>query len=291
MNLTKQIGIWQQRINRLLPAVLPVSSQPLHQAMTYSVLNGGKRFRPVLLYTCSETLNVPPEAVDNAACAVELIHCYSLIHDDLPAMDNDDIRRGSPTCHKAFDEGIAILAGDALQTCAFDLLARDNPHLNDKQQLQMINRLSQAIGANGMAYGQALDITASATMKLPQLEVLQINKTGKFINACIELALLASDHHDPEIAKHLNIYGHCLGLAFQIRDDVLDIEGKFPALGKLPGVDLALGKVTYPGMVGLDQAKIKLQSLYQQALAALADSGLADSALAIIAEFAINREK
>ncbi|MCP4475891.1 MAG: polyprenyl synthetase family protein [Gammaproteobacteria bacterium] len=282
---------WQQRVNQLLRAVLPVSIHPLHQAMTYSVLNGGKRFRPALLYICSETLNVTPEAVDNTACAVELIHCYSLIHDDLPAMDNDDFRRGKPTCHKAFDEGIAILAGDALQTCAFDLLAQPNHHLNSEQQLKMITLLSQAIGANGMAYGQALDITALSSIKQPELEELQINKTGKFIKACVELALLAANCQDQQVSENLTIYGDCLGLAFQIRDDILDIEGKFPSLGKLPGVDLALGKATYPSVIGLEQAREKLHSLHQQALSALAAANLTDSALATLIQFTIMREK
>lgn len=286
----QQFEHYQKRTEQQLQTILTLSPSQLHQAMTYSVMNGGKRLRPILVYATADTLNIPLEHVDRLACAAELIHCYSLIHDDLPDMDNDDWRRGKATCHKAFNNAIAILAGDALQTLAFELLAKPQTFFASEQQLAMIRSLAEAIGRDGMAYGQELDINASRDINAEALEQIHINKTGKLITACIQLSLLAANNPNKLIDEKLLEYANCLGLAFQIQDDILDEEGTIDELGKLPGVDSKLSKATYPAIHGMPTAKRILRQLHDQAMRALDTIQLRDTFLGKLADFIVSRK-
>lgn len=264
-----------KRINDFLECFLlsKANHSQLYQAIQYSVLNGGKRIRPLLVYATGEALGASLEHLDAAAGAIELIHTYSLIHDDLPAMDNDDLRRGKPTCHKAFNEAIAILAGDALQTFAFELLSDSklNP-LDPKTQIDMIRTLTEASGANGMVLGQALDLeaeSASSDLNLEALSFIHHHKTGALIEAAIILGLLASGCKEIEIFSQLEEYARSIGLAFQIQDDILDIIGEATLLGKNPGMDAERQKATFPRLLGLEGAKEYASKLQEQASLAL----------------------
>ena len=264
----------RERINQVLDQVLPPADKEpvrLHQAMRYAVLNGGKRLRPLLVYAAGETLGATLTQLDIPAVAVELIHAYSLVHDDLPAMDDDDLRRGQPTCHKAFDEATAILTGDALQTLAFQLLA-DNPHIESaSQSLRMISSLARACGSQGMAGGQALDLQAAGKpLTLENVETLYHLKTGALFASGVELGIQAASNPSQDWAHSLRQYTQCLGLAFQIQDDILDIEGDVATLGKLPGNDGKHEKPTYPFISGLSAAKARVASLRAEALRLLA---------------------
>jgi farnesyl diphosphate synthase len=262
------------RVERALDRWLPPETiQPtgLHAAMRYAALAGGKRIRPTLVYGAARAIGVPEGSVDGAACAVELIHAYSLIHDDLPAMDDDDLRRGRPTCHKAFDEATAILAGDALQTLAFQVLAKD-PDLSGGPvaRLAMIDALSCAAGSRGMAGGQAMDLDAEGRgIDLAMLENIHIHKTGAIIRAAVRMATLAAPGLDAGLGEGLDRYAKCLGLAFQIRDDILDVEGETAIIGKTSGKDLLQGKATYPALLGLGPAREAAADLIDQALESL----------------------
>lgn len=265
---------YKSRVETALAAYLPAAETPptrLHQAMRYSVLNGGKRLRPALVYATGATLGLGLEQLDAPACAVEFIHAYSLIHDDLPAMDNDDWRRGQPTCHKAFDEATAILAGDALQGLALQILSQPTPGISAEQALTMVRTLAQASGAQGMVGGQALDLAAVAsTLDVTQLQTIHRLKTGALICACIELPLIAADKdQDAAVATPLRQFADCLGLAFQIQDDILDVAGTMQSLGKQPGGDSKNNKPTYPVLLGLTEAQQQLAELRQQAFALL----------------------
>ena len=266
---------WQSRVERALDHWLPGAAlhpTRLHEAMRYTVLGGGKRVRPILVYATGTALGISMDALDGPACAVELIHAYSLIHDDLPAMDNDDLRRGKPTCHRAFDEAAAILAGDALHTLAFYILSHD-PALQApaKARLAMIETLALASGSRGMVGGQAIDLAAvGRALDIAELENMHIHKTGALIRAAVRLAALAAPELDHDTLHQLDHYAKCVGLAFQIRDDILDIEGDVATLGKRQGADLALNKPTYPALLGLDEAKNRARQLHEEALASLA---------------------
>ncbi|MBF0254867.1 MAG: (2E,6E)-farnesyl diphosphate synthase [Gammaproteobacteria bacterium] len=256
-------------LERLLPAADHLPSN-LHQAMRYAALAPGKRVRPLLVYATARALGCPAERLDGVAAAVEMIHAFSLVHDDLPAMDNDDLRRGRPTCHKAFDEATAILAGDALQTQAFQILAQHNGEIDPALRLEMIELLALAAGSRGMAGGQALDMAAeNQALDLPQLEIIHIHKTGALIRASVNMACLACGS-DAEQRRQLDHYAKCVGLAFQIRDDILDVEGDTEILGKTQGKDLSSNKATYPALLGLDGARGKAQELIDEALQSLA---------------------
>ncbi len=266
---------YQQRVTQALERRLPAADiQPmrLHQAMRYAALNGGKRVRPVLAYLTGTALEVAPEALDGVACGVELIHAYSLIHDDLPAMDDDDLRRGLPACHKAFDEATAILAGDALQSLAFQVLSNSTsvPFVEAGRRVEMINTLAAASGSRGMAGGQAIDIdSAGLQLNLAELENMHIHKTGALIRASVKLGALCSLEIEDASLQKLEHYAKCIGLAFQIQDDILDVESTTETLGKISGADRAMEKPTYPALLGLQGAKQMANELVEQAVASL----------------------
>jgi len=284
----------KSRVPLQLAQRLPASdSQPqqLHEAMRYAALAGGKYVRPLLVYATGQALALPAEQLDGPASAVELIHAYSLVHDDLPAMDDDDLRRGKPTCHKAYSEAMAILAGDALQTLAFQILAED-PTISASaaQRVKMIAMLAAASGSLGMAGGQATDLEAVGTaMSLESLQDMHSRKTGALILAAVRLAVLCQENIDPATQQRLDDYARCIGLAFQIRDDILDIEGDTAVLGKTQGADIARNKPTYPALLGLEGAKQKAHETHEQALAAIQALGSQAKALRWISEYIVSR--
>ncbi|MET0064730.1 MAG: (2E,6E)-farnesyl diphosphate synthase [Candidatus Thiodiazotropha sp.] len=252
------------------PATLPGR---LHEAMRYSCLDGGKRIRPLLVYATGQALGVDLEMLDAPACAIELMHVYSLVHDDLPAMDDDDLRRNRPTCHRAFDEATAILVGDALQTLAFQVICCDNRMPADAAlRMAMVETLARASGSRGMAGGQALDLAAvGQELNLAELENLHIHKTGALIRAAVRMGAQLSSTPDAGRMRQLDHYAKCIGLAFQIQDDILDVEGDTETLGKTQGKDKAQAKPTYPSILGLAEAKEKAEALVREALQSLAD--------------------
>lgn len=277
-NLKAYLTACQNRVERALDARLPAETilpQTLHQAMRYSVLDGGKRTRPLLTYATGQALGLSEDVLDAQACAVEFIHVYSLIHDDLPAMDNDDLRRGKPTCHKAFDDATAILAGDALQALAFDVLANDpSIQAGSDARLKMIAALTRASGSQGMVGGQAIDLgSVGRKLTLPELENMHIHKTGALIRASVNLAALSKPDLDADLAKKLDHYAKCIGLSFQVKDDILDIEADTATLGKTQGKDIDNDKPTYPALLGMAGAKQKAQELHEQAVESLAGFG------------------
>ena len=294
LNVQTRLQAWQERIESVLEVVLPsAATNPahLHDAMRYSVLNGGKRMRPLLVYATGEALGIAPDKLDIPAAALELIHVYSLVHDDLPAMDDDDLRRGKPTCHKAYDEATAILVGDALQALAFQLLAA-HPQLDvlPAQRLRMIDQLGQAAGSRGMVAGQAIDLGAvGKELTELELEIMHIHKTGALIRASVLLAAYAAEGISVEQLRQLDRFAKCVGLAFQVQDDILDVESDTQTLGKTRGGDAAAGKPTYPSIIGMAAAKAKLQDLHDEAVAALAGFGESADLLREIAEFTVKR--
>jgi farnesyl diphosphate synthase len=284
----------QQRVERALDRLLPSSTtlpSRLHEAMRYATLSGGKRIRPLLVYAAGQALNVDWERLDSPACAVELIHAYSLVHDDLPAMDDDDLRRNQPTCHRAYDEATAILVGDALQSLAFKALSCDPKMQADaRTRLDMVETLARASGSRGMAGGQAIDLEAvGRELNLTELENLHIHKTGALIRAAVRLGALLDEHDDKRHIQRLDHYAKCIGLAFQIQDDILDIEGDTEILGKTKGKDIALDKPTYPSLLGLAGAKEKAEVLIQEALQSLDVFSTEADPLRWIADYIIAR--
>ena len=291
-NYTERLDTLRQRVNLALQNHLPTSDSPrLHEAMRYSTLNGGKRLRALLVYCAGETFNVPLETLDIPACAVEYVHAYSLIHDDLPAMDDDDLRRGKPTCHVKFDEATAILAGDALQSHAFEILTDTTKcHLADLQRLKITRLLATAGGPRGMAGGQMLDIDATQqSLSLHQLEKMHSLKTGALIEASVLMGALCSSKVSETELTTLSYYAKNIGLAFQIVDDILDEISDTETLGKKIGADKALGKVTYPLLMGLDKSKQTAEALINDALNSLHDIGDNTALLNALANTVINR--
>ena len=294
--LTQFLAACGQRIETALEAWLPPEQAPpakLHRAMRYAVLGGGKRVRPTLVYATAAAVGLAPGGVNAIACAVEMIHAYSLIHDDLPAMDDDDLRRGRPTCHKAFDEATAILAGDALMTQAFLVLARDETlAVGPEARLAMIDRLAWASGSRGMAGGQAMDLEAEGQeIDLITLENIHIHKTGALIRASVNMASQAAPDLTPDLAERLDRYAKCLGLAFQIRDDILDIEAPTEILGKTHGKDQAQFKATYPALMGLDGARQAATDLVAEALVSLEPFDAKADPLRWIALYIVQRDR
>jgi farnesyl diphosphate synthase len=265
---------FQQRnndqLNRWLQA-LPHQNQPLIEAMRYGLLLGGKRARPFLVYITGQMLGCDKSDLDTPASAVECIHAYSLIHDDLPAMDDDELRRGQTTCHIKFDEATAILTGDALQTLAFTILADGDLHPNaEANRIKMIKVLADASGASGMCLGQALDLAAeNRSVSLEELEEIHHNKTGALMKSAIRLGALAAGAKGLEVMPQLDKYADAVGLAFQVQDDILDIVSDTETLGKPQGSDQELNKSTYPALLGLDGAINKAHTLLNEALQAL----------------------
>jgi farnesyl diphosphate synthase len=294
-DLKTYLATCQTRVEAALTQRLPAENilpNKLHQAMRYSVLNGGKRMRPMLTYATGSVLGISPDALDAVACAVECIHVYSLIHDDLPAMDDDDLRRGKPTCHVAFDEATAILAGDGLQTLAFELLAHDaSIQVSAQNRLQMITSLARASGSLGMVGGQAIDLESVGRMlTLPELENMHIHKTGALIRASVILATLAKEGVDEEAVKRLDNYAKCIGLSFQVKDDILDEESDTATLGKTQGKDKDNNKPTYPALLGLSGAKQKAQELHEKAIENLAYFGTQADLLRNLSLYIIQRD-
>lgn len=292
------IKAYQARCQARVDAALDSLFQPpraelehLYQAMRYSVMNGGKRVRPLLVYAACEALQGDIERADGAACAVELIHAYSLVHDDLPAMDDDDLRRGQPTTHKAFDEATAILAGDGLQSLAFEVLADQQRNPQDADvRLQMLAALGRAAGPAGMVGGQAIDL-GSVGQKLDRaaLETMHRHKTGALIEASVLLGALASGQADDISLKGLQHYARAIGLAFQVQDDILDVESDTATLGKTQGKDEAHDKPTYPALLGLDAAKDYALELRDQALHAVRLFGDSAEPLRELARYIVER--
>lgn len=285
----------QSRVERALDARLPsenILPKKLHEAMRYSTLDGGKRMRPMLAYATGKALGLSEDVLDGPACAVELIHVYSLIHDDLPAMDDDDLRRGKPTSHKAYDEATAILTGDALQALAFEVLATDpSMKVSAESRLKMITNLSKASGSQGMVGGQAIDLESVGTkLSLPELENMHIHKTGALIRASVNMAALAKADLDPKVAKKLDHYAKCIGLSFQVKDDILDEESDTATLGKTQGKDQDNDKPTYPALLGLSGAKQKAQELHEQALESLHSFGPEADLLRDLSLYIIQRD-
>jgi geranylgeranyl pyrophosphate synthase len=289
------LQVWRARVEvelaRRLDPVDPGTAR-LIAAMRYSTLGGGKRLRPVLVYATGVALGAQPESLDDAAVAVELIHAYSLIHDDLPAMDDDDLRRGRPTCHRAFDEGTAVLAGDALQALAFEVLAGDgHSALQPAARLQQVQVLAAGIGTAGMAGGQAIDLAAVGhVLDADGIEAMHRRKTGALIRASVLLGAIAAGITAGEAYAALERYGAELGLAFQIQDDVLDVAGETMAMGKTAGADAARGKPTYPSLFGLEQSRRMAREHRDVAVAALAPLGARAQALAGLADMVVNRD-
>lgn len=293
--LKQYLTICQSRVEQALEDRLPpahILPRKLHQAMRYSTLDGGKRMRPMLTYCTGNVLGIAPEALDGVACAVEFIHVYSLIHDDLPAMDDDDLRRGKATCHKQFDEATAILTGDALQALAFEVLAHDaTMNASPEARLKMITTLAKASGSQGMVGGQAIDLESVGTkLSLPELENMHIHKTGALIRASVMMATLAKPDLDPMIASKLDHYAKCIGLSFQVKDDILDEESDTATLGKTQGKDKDNDKPTYPALLGLAGAKQKAQELHENALDSLSIFGKEADLLRDLSLYIIQRD-
>jgi farnesyl diphosphate synthase len=285
---------YQARVQAVLDAALPAADlvpQRLHAAQRYAALGGGKRLRPVLVYCTGEALGLEAAALDAPAAAVELIHTYSLVHDDLPSMDDDDLRRGRPTTHRAFDEATAILTGDALQVLAFSLLARDRaPGVSPEARLKMIRILAEASGTAGMAGGQALDLSAVGhNLDLRDLEAMHRLKTGALIRASVLLAAACAPDLGSAEWDALDGYSQDIGLAFQIQDDILDVEGNIEDLGKAIGADAARAKPTYPSVLGLEAAKARARDLQQRACARLALFGRRAAILTWLAAYVVAR--
>lgn len=265
--IDEQLGLARERVNTFLKSTLPDLNNPparLHQAMHYAVLNGGKRMRPLFVYAVGHALNLQADQLDPMACAVELIHAYSLIHDDLPAMDNDDLRRGIPTCHRRFDEATAILAGDALQALAFEVLA-SMPNC----RIETLSVFAKACGSYGMAGGQAIDLESiGLALNVDDLIKMHQLKTGALINCAVTIPAI-NVGVDSNIIEHLNRYGSNVGLAFQIHDDILDIEGETSIIGKPRGSDENQNKPTFPACIGLNASRAMAAELLDEALESL----------------------
>jgi farnesyl diphosphate synthase len=284
----------QARIEDSLQALLPspnVAPERLHEAMRYSVLGGGKRVRPLLAFAAGELVDAIEDRVVIVAAAVELIHAYSLVHDDLPSMDNDVLRRGKPTCHVEYDEATALLVGDSLQSLAFQLMAEHRLTDNPMIQLEMIKRLAHASGSRGMAGGQAIDLgSVGKTLTLPELEFMHVHKTGALIRVSVMLGASCGGHLLEEQLGNLDHFAKCMGLAFQVVDDVLDAEATTATLGKTAGKDADNNKPTYVSILGIKRARELAEELRGEAYRSLESFGAAADRLRQVTDFIIQRE-
>lgn len=293
-SFTQRLKTYQERVDTALLVHLPTVSESTTQlpaAMRYAVTNGGKRVRPILAYATGIALGIPLERVDVPACALEMMHAYSLVHDDLPAMDDDDLRRGKPTCHKAFDEATAILAGDALQALAFTVLALNpDTDVSDSAKLQMVKILGNASGADGMAAGQAIDLEAvGKRLTIEELENMHSHKTGALIKASVLLPAMLMEQPDESMLRALGDYAGAVGLCFQIVDDILDVVSDTETLGKTQGADIALNKPTYPALLGLVGAQEHAQNMHKTALTAIEDLGPQFDELRMLSNYIVER--
>lgn len=296
MDIKKYLQEKGDIVNNALDRLLPGENefpQKLHKAMRYSVFAGGKRIRPVLVMASAETFGGLTDSIIDIACAVELIHTYSLIHDDLPAIDNDDMRRGMPTCHKVFGEAMAILAGDALLTSAFDVMADTHTSTDEERLLLLktIQEIARAAGSTGMVGGQVLDIESEGKdVAFPVLEYIHIHKTGELILASIRAGAIMKNAGDKEL-EAMTRYGEAIGLAFQIADDILDVEGNKEDTGKNVGGDAKKEKVTYPSILGIEESKKRARELTDIALASVEGFGKKAEPLKEIAKYIVARRK
>ena len=293
MAIDKLLSDYRQRADQALSARLPDSEgrlAELHAAMRYASLQGGKRVRPALVYATGQGFGATLEQLDAAAAAVELVHAYSLVHDDLPAMDDDDLRRGQPTCHIQFDEATAILAGDALQALAFEVLCNDSSiGVSDSSRLQLLRTLLDAAGHNGMVYGQAIDLAAvEKSLSLEELQHMHRHKTGAIIKAAVLMGAQVAGA-DASAQAHLSDYAEAVGLAFQIADDILDVVADTQTLGKRQGADAENDKPTYVSLLGLEGARQHANDCHQQALAALEQLPVTATPLAELSAYIVNR--
>jgi len=288
----KRISHYTERVAEKLDAILPPASQSpnrLHDAMRYAVFNGGKRIRPLLAYATGECLGLPEQRLDAPAAAIELIHSFSLVHDDLPAMDNDDLRRGKPTLHRHFDEATAILAADALQPLAFSVLA-DIRDVAPATRTKLVKLVADACGSVGMTGGQSMDLAAEGrVLTAAEIEHMYSLKTGALIHASVASAAVLGEHLSADQASAIEAFGHTIGVAFQIKDDILDVEGETNVIGKQAGADQRLGKATYPGLVGIDAARSRCDSLLRNALQQLDDFGDDANSLRWLARYIVER--
>lgn len=287
-----RIEAYQTRIESFLDQLLDPAQTAvpgLMAAMRYSTLGGGKRMRPLLAYATGEAVAAPGAALDGIAAAVEMIHVYSLIHDDLPAMDDDDMRRGKPTCHKVYGEAVAVLAGDALQALAFAVLADDAVSTNPSLRLALVSGLAEAAGLRGMAGGQAMDLASEGrSLGIGELEQMHRLKTGALIRASVILPAYAGNV-DASIQSRLSAYAECIGLAFQIRDDLLDVEGDPALLGKACGADQLLRKATFPGLLGIEASRKRALDLVEEGLENLQPLGDEADLLRFLARYIVER--
>ncbi len=290
----ERLNAYTDRINQCLEAVLPAETeQPerLHAAMRYSVLNGGKRIRPLLSYASAECLGVDPAAVDSTAVAIELIHAFSLVHDDLPAMDNDDLRRGKPTVHRKFDEATAILAADALQPLAFAAIAECDV-INEQQAACLVRLVGAACGSRGMTGGQSIDLLSEGKkLRADELEHMYALKTGALIHAAIMGATCVAGDLSVKELSGLQQYADSIGLAFQIRDDILDVEGETQVIGKPAGSDERQDKATWPALFGLEPARRRCAQLLNHSLAGLDPFGTRAEPLRWLARYIVERSQ
>lgn len=291
---SKTLRAYQQRVDAALLKLLPSTNENLTQlpaAMRYSVTNGGKRVRPVLAYATGKALGIALDRVDVPACSLEMLHAYSLVHDDLPAMDDDDLRRGKPTCHKAFNEATAILAGDALQALAFTVLALNkDPELSDAAKLRMVEILGDASGATGMAEGQAIDLeSVGRPLSLEELENMHSHKTGALIRASVLMPAMIAEPCDARLLSQLDGYAGAVGLSFQIVDDILDVVSDTETLGKTQGADIALNKPTYPALLGLSGAREHAMTMHETALGHLEGLGAEFDELRNLSHYIVER--
>jgi geranylgeranyl pyrophosphate synthase len=291
----QQLTQWQTRMEQALASRLPGADEVparLHEAMRYSVLGGGKRIRPALVFATGRTLGLDDDQVEAAACAIELVHVYSLVHDDLPAMDDDDLRRGRPTCHKAYDEATAVLVGDALQPLAFQLLARDPKLPSDPAiRLKLIDLLAEASGTFGMAGGQAIDLGVQGqAIGIAEVEQMHARKTGALIKVSVMMAAACVPTLSRARTDSLDRFATAIGLAFQIQDDLLDVLGDASTLGKATGADSARAKPTFPAVIGVAASQQRLHKLHAEALTALAPFEAAAEPLRLLAEWLLKRQ-
>ena len=287
-----RIAHYTERVAAKLDSVLPATSlapQQLHDAMRYAVFNGGKRVRPMLVYAAGECLKVPEQVLDAPAAAIELLHAFSLVHDDLPAMDNDDLRRGKPTVHRQYDEATAILAADALQPLAFSVLASmsDAP---PKTRSRLVKMVADACGSLGMTGGQSLDLAAEGReLSVDEIEHMYALKTGALIHASVVSPAMLSDTVSDQQTAAIDAFGRTIGIAFQIKDDILDVEGETEVIGKHSGADQRLNKATYPGLLGIEAARQRCDELLDSALQKLDDFGDDAASLRWLARFIVER--